>query len=191
MLDNGVMQVGGRISQAAIAFGAKFPMIMPPGHHVTQLLIAAFHQRLAHAGQTHILASLREQFWIPRGRSAVHKVVRSCLKCKKQRVATMEQMMATLAAFRTTAYQPCFNHTGVDYFGPLNMKRGRAVVKRWSVILTCLNSTAVHLELATSLESHCFINVRKRFMNRRGPPKCIYLDNGTNFVVQKGKLEKR
>ena len=88
MLDNGVMQVGGRICQAAIAFGAKFPMIMPAEHHVTQLIIAAFHQRLAHAGQNHILTSLREQFWIPRGRSAVRKVVRPCLKCKKQRAAT-------------------------------------------------------------------------------------------------------
>lgn len=182
MLDNGVIRVGGRISEAAIAFGAKFQMIMPPGHHVTQLLIAAFHQRLAHAGRNHILASLREQFWIPRGRSAVHKVVQSCLKCKKQRAATMEQMMAPLPPFCTTAYQPCFTHTGVDYFGPLNVKRGRAGVKRWGVIFTCLNSRAVHLELATSLESDCFVNVLRRFMNRRGPPKCIYSDNGTNFV---------
>ena len=116
MLDNGVMRVGGRISEAAIAFGAKFPMIMTPGHHVTQLFIAAFHQRLAHTGQNHILTSLREQFWIPRGRSVVRKVVRSCLKFKKQGAATMEQMMATLPAFRTTAYQPCFTHTGIDYF---------------------------------------------------------------------------
>ena len=30
---------------------------------MTQLLIQAFHQKLAHAGQDHILAQLREQFW--------------------------------------------------------------------------------------------------------------------------------
>lgn len=114
---------------------------------MTQLLIQAFHQKLAHAGQDHILAQLREQFWIPKGRSAVRKVVRSCLTCKKQRAVRMEQMMATLPAFRITAYEPCFTYTGVDYFGPLNVKRGRSVVKRWGAIFTCLNSRAVYLEV--------------------------------------------
>ena len=182
VLVNGVLRVGGRIPEAPIALEAKFPMIVPPKHHVTQLLIQAYHHKLAHAGQDHILAQLREQFWIPKGRSAVRKVVRSCLTCKKQRAARMEQMMAALPAFRTTAYEPCFTHTGVDFFGPLNVKRGRSVVKRWGALFTCLNSRAVHLELATSLESDCFINVLRRFISRRGPPKCIYSDNGTNFV---------
>ena len=188
VLVNGVVRVGGRIHDAPIALEAKFPMIVPPKHHVTQLLIEAFHQKLAHAGQDHILSELRERFWIPKGRSAVRQVVRSCLKCKKQRAARMEQMIATLPEFRTTAYEPCFTHTGVDYFGPLNVKRGRVVVKRWGAIFTCLNSRAVHLEVATSLESDCFINVLRRFINRRGPPKCIYSDNGSNFVGAEGEL---
>lgn len=94
----------------------------------------------------------------------------------------MEQMMATLPAFRITAYEPCFTYTGVDYFGPLNVKRGRSVVKRSGAIFTCLNSRAVHLEVATSLETNCFINVFRTFINRRGLPKCMYSDNGSNFV---------
>ena len=101
MLVNGILRVGGRISEAPIALEAKFPMNVPPKHHVTQLLIQAFHQKLAHAGQNHILAQLREQFWIPKGRSAVRQVVRSCLACKTQGAVRMEQMMATLPAIRT------------------------------------------------------------------------------------------
>ena len=112
----------------------------------------------------------------------MRNIVRACMKCKKQRAARMEQMMATLPPFRTTAYEPCFTHTGVDYFGPLNVKKGRAVFKRWGALFTCLNSRAVHLELATSLECDDFINVRRRFINRRGPPKFMYSDNGTNCV---------
>lgn len=37
----------------------------------------------------------------------------------------MEQMMTTLPAFRIKAYEPCFTYTGVDYFGPLNVKEGK------------------------------------------------------------------
>ena len=164
------MRVGCRISEAPIIQGAQYAMIIPPKHHVARLLIEDAHQKLTHAGQEHILTELRQQFWIPKGRSAVRKVVRSCLTCKKQRATKREQMMAALPAFRTTAYEPCFSHTGVDYVGPLNVKTRRAVVKRWGAIFTCLNSRAVHLELATSLESDCFINVSRRFINRKGAP---------------------
>ena len=47
------------------------------------------------------------------------------MTCKKQRAATIEQMMSALPAFRTTTYEPCFTrtYTGVDYFGPLNIKK--------------------------------------------------------------------
>ena len=68
---------------------------------MTQLLIQAFHQKLAHAGQDHILAHLREQFWIPKGRSAERKVVRSCLMCKKQRAVRMEQMMENCISYHS------------------------------------------------------------------------------------------
>ena len=78
------MRVGGRIADAPIAFDAKFPKIAPPKHHVAQLLIASLNQKLLHAGQNHILVHLREKFWIPSGRSAIHKVVRLCMTCKKQ-----------------------------------------------------------------------------------------------------------
>ena len=91
-------------------------------------------------------------------------------------------MMADLPTFCPTAFEPCFTHTGVDLFGPLNAKRGRAVVKRWGFLFTGLNSRAVHLELASSLETDCFINVLRRFISRRAKPKPIHSDNGTNLV---------
>lgn len=43
-------------------------------------------------------------------------------------------------------------------------------------------SKAVHLELVTSLTSEAFIACFKRFMARRGLPKLVWSDNGSNFV---------
>jgi hypothetical protein len=47
---------------------------------------------------------------------------------------------------------------------------------------TCMNSRAVHLDVARSLETDAFILVLIRFLNRRGHVKEIRSDNGTNFV---------
>ena len=49
-------------------------------------------------------------------------------------------------------------------------------------MFTYLNSRAVHLEVAPSLETDCFINVFRRLINRKGLPKCIYSEQGSNFV---------
>ena len=44
-----------------------------------------------------------------------------------------------------------------------------------------MTTRAIHLELAFDL-TFSFINVLRRFLARRGPVKCIYSDNGSNFV---------
>ena len=41
---------------------------------------------------------------------------------------------------------------------------------------------AVHLKVEFSLETDAFINVLRRFINRRGKPHMFYNDNGTNIV---------
>nr|XP_037870440.1 uncharacterized protein LOC101742864 isoform X2 [Bombyx mori] len=44
------------------------------------------------------------------------------------------------------------------------------------------NVKAVHIELVTALSSEAYIAALKRFVSRRGKPRSIWSDNGTNFV---------
>lgn len=84
-----------------------------------------------------------------------------------------------------------FSAVGIDYFGPLHVSKtviklitcsqNPALLKRYGCIFTCLKSRAIHLELVKDLSTHSFLNVVHRFIARRGPPKIIYSDNGTNF----------
>ena len=44
VMHEGLLRVGGRISKAPISFDAKHPIILPYRHHVTELIIQAFHE---------------------------------------------------------------------------------------------------------------------------------------------------
>ena len=70
------------------------------------------------------------------------------------------------------------------------MTIGRRREKRYRVLFTCLNVRGVHLEIAASLTTDSMIMALRRLMARRGKPKRIYSDNGTNFVGAKRELRE-
>ena len=79
--------------------------------------------------------------------------------------------MADLPLDRVSPDEPPFTNVGVDYFGPFGVKRGRSVVKRYGVTFTCLATRAIHLEMASSLDTDSFIHALRRFIARRGQVK--------------------
>ena len=84
--------------------------------------------------------------------------------------------------------QPSFNHTGVDYFGPLHIPVRRSTEKRWGFLFTCLSNRAVRLEIVPSLDTISCVMGIERFIARRGTPSMIWLDNGKNFVGAEKEL---
>ena len=125
---------------------------------------------------------MRQQFWIPRGKSFTRKIIHDCLYCNRRRAKPEIPVMASLPRERLAFSEPPFTNTGVDYFGPMNVKKGRVTEKRWGCLFTCLTTRAVHLELAGDLSTDSFIMALRRFRGRRGNPKTMRSDNGTNFV---------
>ena len=96
--------------------------------------------------------------------------------------------MSDLPVERLGYKQPPFNHTGVDYFGPLYVPVRRSTEKRWGFLFTCLTTRAVHLEIVPSLDTSSCVMGIERFVARRGTPSTIWSDNGTNFVGAEKEL---
>ncbi len=63
-------------------------------------------------------------------------------------------------------------------------------VKRYGVLFTCLSCRAVHLEMASSLDTDSCIHALRRFVCRRGQVKHIWSDNGSNLVGAYRELKK-
>ena len=90
--------------------------------------------------------------------------------------------MGDLPFARLQIDQPPFSRSGVDYFGPFQVKQSRALVKRYGCMFTCMTVRAIHNEVSHSLKTDSFLCALRRFISRRGKPIKIYSDSRTNFV---------
>ncbi|XP_055955970.1 uncharacterized protein LOC126816200 [Patella vulgata] len=189
-LENELLCVGGRLENASIDGLAKHPVILPYKHSVTDLIIRECHVSVGHMGQETVLATLRQKFWIIKGRSAVRRILSKCVTCQRRSKPTETQFMGNLPKQRLVADKPPFSCVGIDYFGPLLVKQGRSVVKRYGCLFTCMTSRSVHIEIAHSLNTDSMINALRRFVSVRGQPEEIWSDNGSNFTSADKELKE-
>ena len=157
-LEDGLVRVGGRLSKAALPEETKHPLILSKNQHIFTLILRYMHQQVGHSGRNHTLSRLRKKFRIPSATSAVRKIISQCNFCRQDKGKLSEQKMADLPKERLLPDLPRFSNVGVDYFGPLEVKRSRGLCKRYGVIFTCFACRAVHLEVAPSLDTDACIN---------------------------------
>ena len=119
----------------------------------------------------------------------MRKLIFSCVTCRRHEGQPYRAVPPPpLPEFRVTVSCP-FEHTGVDFAGPLHVRR-TADVKVWLCLYTCCTTRAVHLDLVESLNAVSFIWSLKRFTSRRGIPARIVSDNGTTFTAATKMLER-
>ena len=179
-----VLRVGGRMQNTSYPFDAVHQIILPKRHHLTKVLILKEHENSGHQGHNNVLARLMLKFWIIHGGCSVKHYIESCLYCQEKRKRPQTQIMSPLPVCRSQQPKYAFSHTGVDLWGPLSVQLNkRSHGKRWGVMLTCLATRAVHLEIVEDLSTSGFIQSLMRFLNRRGQcTEFLYSDCGSNFT---------
>ena len=188
--EDGLIKVGGRLVNSHFKDDTIHPVVLPYKHHVSELIIKHNHHVTGHAGVEHVLAETRKGVWIMKGRKIVKSIVHRCMQCKRNHGKTEVQKMADLPELRVTPNEPPFSQVGVDYFGPFLVKRGRSEIKWYGCVFTCFATRAVHIEVAYTLDRDSFLHALDRFIARRGEPKEIWSDNGTNFVGAHQELKR-
>jgi hypothetical protein len=92
--------------------------------------------------------------------------------------------MGELPSTRVQPSRP-FYTTGVDYARTIILKlgppRSNITSKGYIALFICFVTKGIHLEVVTSLTTEGFLAALQRFIARRGRPRTIYSDNGTNF----------
>ena len=180
--DQFVLRVGGRMQNTNLHFDSVHQIILPRRHHLTQALVLEVHYDNAHFGHNFVLSKLMKKFWLIHGVCTVKYYIEDCLYCQERRMKRQEQVMAPLPVCRSEQPKYPFSHAGVDLWGPMFVQVKRSLGKRWGVMITCLATRAVHLELVEDLSTSGFIQSLMRFLNRRGQcTEYLYSDCGSNF----------
>lgn len=136
-------------------------------------------------GPTLLAASLGRRYYITSCRKIIRSITHNCVVCRRSTIRPKPQLQGQLPAERITP-DSVFERVGLDYAGPFLLKYGSmrkpTIVKAYVCIFVSLTVKAVHLELASDLTTDTFIAALRRFIARRGKPRLIWSDHGTNFV---------
>ncbi|XP_055633544.1 uncharacterized protein LOC129773906 [Toxorhynchites rutilus septentrionalis] len=181
--ERGVVRMNSRISTSPfVSYDTKFPIVLPRKEYAVYLLTESYHRRFLHRNGETVCNEMRQRFFVPGLRILIRQVAKQCVTCRIRKVVPNPPLMSALPAVRVTGMIRPFTFTGVDYLGPIQVKQGRSLVKRWVALFTCLTIRAVHLEVVHSLSTQSCIMAIRRFVARRGSPENFYSDNGTNFL---------
>ena len=145
-------------------------------------LIRHTHEQLMHLGTASTMAAIREDWWIPRLQSLVKKQVRDCNTCKVFATKPLTGAVTTpLPRFRTEPSRP-FQHTGVDFAGPLVHRESKKEEgKAYIIIFTCAVIRAIHLEVTKSQTAEEFQRKLNSFITRKTRPQRMVSDNAAVF----------
>ena len=188
VLHNGLLRVGGRLDRAKMPFDRKHPYLIPQNHPISKAILSYFHIQGGHQGR-HITHGLIRQngFHLENGRQLIRQFLKDCFICRRLRANLANQIMADLPEDRLESCPP-FTNCGLDVAGPWKIQRGKATrrtpgeIKIWVLLITCLSSRAIHVELLSSLDTPTFKNALSRFIAIRGTCKRLRSDQGSNFI---------
>jgi hypothetical protein len=191
---DGIMRVGGRLSNMSSPIDTKHQIILPAMHPLTTAVIRSAHTDTLHGGPSLTLFKIRQKFWIINGRQAVRKITTSCLKCTRVNPKLVQQYMGNKPKCCVDPeHDYAFYVTGVDYCGPFMLaqhnKRSTVHRKAYAAVFVCMATKAIHIELVGDLTTKSFLAALARFTSRRGLPNTIMSDNGKNFVGAHAELQ--
>lgn len=100
----------------------KHPVILHKDQHISHIFLCHIHEQLGHCSRSHMMSKLRQKYKIINANAAARKVISRCVKCKRYRGKACEQKMLDLLP--VSLDHPPLTNVGVDYFGPIEVKRG-------------------------------------------------------------------
>ena len=181
--NEGIIIVGQRLeSWMKTSYNSEELILLPFDHQLSYLYVTKIHNE-CHSGVSATVCRVRLRFWIVKLEKLVRKIRFNCVICRKNTRKTVDQIMAPLPEARLKP-SPAWSHTSLDLFGPFAVRgevNKRTRGKAFGLILTCLGTRAIHIDLIADYSTDAFLQGFRRFMSIRGAPLNVYSDPGSQL----------
>ena len=165
---------------------SALPILMPTSR-AAQLYMWRAHtgySGLLHRSIAQTLASSRSSVWIVKGKNLAKKICWECMECARNRKKLSSQQMAL---YKEESLQCCppWTNIALDFAGPVIIKgevNTRARSKSWILVYVCRNTKAVCLLATSGYSTAEFLSKHEEFIARKGSPKSIVSDRGSQLV---------
>lgn len=158
---DGVLVCCGRLQGA-------YPIYIPDASTFAGKYVQHAHKATLHGGVGLTMAKVREEYWIPRLRRLVKKIIKQCYGCKRFQAVALAAPPPGLLPLERTEGSAAFEVIGVDFAGPIRYRKSaRLEGKAHIVLFACSLSRGLHLEVLPNLETATFLGSLKRLVARR------------------------
>tara|TARA_B110001454_G_scaffold196478_1_gene199376 strand:- start:542 stop:6220 length:5679 start_codon:yes stop_codon:yes gene_type:complete len=181
---DGITVVGARIEDwQHHSYNKQNPPVLSAKSQFAQLYAHKVHDQ-CHLGVSAVVAKIRSKYWIVGLRNLVRSIRHRCVKCRKLDKRIEQQTMGMIPEERL-APMPAWTYVSLDLFGPFQIRgetNRRSRSKGYGIIVNCLLSRAVHVDIVTDYGTDTFLMALRRFMSLRGKPAKIWSDRGSQLV---------
>ena len=179
--ENQLLRADGRLQKLELDQERKRPVILPKSD-ITDKIIIHHHRKLMCGSANDTIALLRARYWVIGGKRTVRDAInKTCLACRRERLRPTVPRMGDLPKERFQISQPAFTNTGMDFAGPFSVVEDSKPGKQYILVFCCLTYRAVHLEPTPNLTAVSTLNAIQRFIARKGRPRRVISDNGTQL----------
>lgn len=159
------------------------PIILPVESYITKLIILQAHANNDHLHHRGVIAKLLSKYFIKNANWVVKKIIReNCFVCKKNNARPLIPSMGSLPFGRLGFEQPAFTYCMLDVAGPFTITPYNKPMKRWLLVITCLTTRAIHIEILKSMDANSALMGFLNTCYLRGKPEFVISDPGTNFI---------
>ena len=163
--EKGLLRCEGRINKANIPRESKNPILLPSKHPIVDLIVRDVHHQVKHNGIRDTLTTIRERFWLLRGREVVKRILKKCVVCRKVEGAPFGVPPPPDLPPCRVADDPPFTNVGLDFAGPLLVRPDKEVpssIETPYTIVECLFLSTSLSQVRKSKRSTVVAGIRQR-----------------------------
>ena len=186
----GILRSSSRLTEIKnISHSGKYPIILSSKCTIAKMIAINAHIRYQHTvSLNNMIIHLHSEYVILGLSKLIRTICRECLHCRRAAAKQQPQIMAPIK--RSLSELRAFAEVGIDFAGPFYIKIGRGKQRKnmFVLVITCLQTRAVHFEVTEDQTTSAVLMALTRFACSQGCPTRIVSDNQTSFKSAEKEL---